>query len=444
MAVAANAMSLRDVPDSLVEKLRTILEAENKAVMETAKRSNVITLREFKDNQDTPDPVFRRKETAAKSMDARVTVDCSATCGTAPHLDLDATCASDRWAPQYVASGENSECECLKDYRCCDGNCPLVDKRTCWGANLAQKGLLYGTLGVDCCGCEMVECQNCAAVETKEEACPSNDKPLDCYDYSKHDHYAEDEAKCWRSKCYAKASDAPKDKECDKSCKKDKVATSHCLFDYNVCEASRFLADCPRKEKNHGVADLDYALKCYAAPVQIDDNDGGYYFVEADNSCTKCQKWRYDKLSCDTLNKAAADEDCHKFGENEMDKLCFTKKIKKDDCDCDVAECLLNTEVAEEDVFGATHECPKNHVKMSGVSICMEERDMCHKCPTVEVPQSCENGKIEETQDCNGCPKTICARASVPDTACECGKYALDKDTNTLSCDCIPPPPPLQ
>ena len=49
--------------------------------------------------------------------------------------------------------------------------------------------------------------------------------------------------------------------------------------------------------------------------------------------------------------------------------------------------------------------CPKDHVKISGVSICLKARDLCKKCPKyVEMDAAnCLNGKVVQSEDCNGC-----------------------------------------
>ena len=56
-------------------------------------------------------------------------------------------------------------------------------------------------------------------------------------------------------------------------------------------------------------------------------------------------------------------------------------------------------------VFPADEVCPKDHVKISGVSICMKKRDVCKKCPPqVKIDQNeCPNGKVVLERDTNGC-----------------------------------------
>ena len=49
--------------------------------------------------------------------------------------------------------------------------------------------------------------------------------------------------------------------------------------------------------------------------------------------------------------------------------------------------------------------CPKDHVKIKGVSMCMKRRDICKQCPplTPVDPADCENGKIVTETDGDGC-----------------------------------------
>ena len=50
-------------------------------------------------------------------------------------------------------------------------------------------------------------------VEPKNEVCPTNAaaRPLQCYDYTAHHHYAAAAHSCWRPHCDEKPSDAPPD-----------------------------------------------------------------------------------------------------------------------------------------------------------------------------------------------------------------------------------------
>ena len=62
--------------------------------------------------------------------------------------------------------------------------------------------------------------------------------------------------------------------------------------------------------------------------VQIPDPSGGKYYY-AKNKCQQCQKWRYDKKSCDAQNAAVAAATCHQVGANEFDKKCMKKNVNK-------------------------------------------------------------------------------------------------------------------
>jgi len=207
------------------------------------------------------------------------------------------------------------------------------------------------------------------------------------------------------------------------------------MGDYKVCKATKVIGDCPRKEKQTAIDELELPLMCYEEPVKVSDEDGGHYAKVGDLSCQKCTKWVYTAKSCADKNAAAAAVDCHQYGANKMDKKCFVKKTKQDSCTCDVAECIANS-VEEPDVFVESEVCPKDHVKMAGVSICMKERELCKQCPAlVEMTaEQCKVGKILKAQDCIGCPKYVCEQPKVPE--CECEKYTLDKENNALKCAC--------
>jgi len=417
LIASANAMSLTD---SLREQLRAVLNDE------LAKRSNVISLSDYLvDNEAAP---FKSK---------RDEIDCSAICPKI-HLELNAECASNKWAPNYSAVGPEGACECLTEYKCCDAKCTAVDKRSCWGVDSSKKGFLYGVFEVDCCGCNAVKCVDCEPVETKVEKCPSGGgaRPIECYDYTKNDHFAESADKCYKSECVEKASDAPTDETCDNRCEQEKTLMSTCQFPYKVCEGNRKRSDCPRIEQDFGVAALDWPLTCFKDPVLIDDDNGGHFYHEESDSCRKCKKWRYDKKSCDAKNAAAAAEDCHQYNAKEMDKFCMKKDISQDNCGCDVADCV-EREVTEEDEFDPSHVCPKDHIRMHGVSICMKKRDICKKCPPVVqiLDADCPKGTVTQSKDCNGCPTIVCERPRVPADECSCLKYKLTEGM-VLECDC--------
>ena len=61
---------------------------------------------------------------------------CHEICDETVHLNLDESCASAHWSPNYV---EKDGCECLDAYKCCDKTCPVVNVKTCWG-NGDKKG----------------------------------------------------------------------------------------------------------------------------------------------------------------------------------------------------------------------------------------------------------------------------------------------------------------
>ena len=63
--------------------------------------------------------------------------------------------------------------------------------------------------------------------------------------------------------------------------------------------------------------------------TQVLDSGGGYFYNVDDRKCSHCKKWEYAKLSCESQNKDADDQDCHLFGESKLDKKCFTKRIEK-------------------------------------------------------------------------------------------------------------------
>ena len=72
---------------------------------------------------------------------------------------------------------------------------------------------MYGETELDCCGCNAVKCKPCPEVDPKHQVCPTNTgaRPLDCYTYKAHHHYAADPHNCWRPNCDENETDAPTD-----------------------------------------------------------------------------------------------------------------------------------------------------------------------------------------------------------------------------------------
>lgn len=434
LVAAANAYSLSQLRSLIMEEMDREKRSEGKE----------ITLREHLNNLEKPDEWYREAPEHKRSMESREAdpapaEDCASVCGHPPLLDENATCDSEKWAPEYEQKGD---CECLKRYRCCDTKCAEVDLEKCWLNG--KKGYMYGRLDQDCCGCPIVQCITCEPPETEEEQCPRGEgaKPTDCYTYTKDYKYKSDAQQCYRSHCEPNSSDAPLDKVCDARCQANKTETSHCLFDYNVCKPSREFENCPRRQKQTAIDLLDpKPLHCYKDPEQVDDEDGGHFYGAESQSCEKCKKWTYEKKSCKDKNVAANEADCHKYGANQLDKKCFTKKMGLDDCGCDTHECLSASPESEPEIFLEKEECPKDHVKVVGTTICMRERHICKSCPPeIEIMKAdCPIGEILKDKDCNGCPIWKCEKPSV--TKCECGanklaRYAYNEEKNHMDCVC--------
>ena len=53
---------------------------------------------------------------------------------------------------------------------------------------------------------------------------------------------------------------------------------------------------------------------------QVVDRGGGHYYNRASAVCEKCTKWDFRLKSCAAKNTAAADEDCHEYGVQSLDK----------------------------------------------------------------------------------------------------------------------------
>ena len=62
---------------------------------------------------------------------------------------------------------------------------------------------------------------------------------------------------------------------------------------------------------------------------QVVDEEGGHFYKNSTEKCAKCTKWVYDMKPCEAKNFAAAAEDCHQYGSDQMDHKCFTKEIDK-------------------------------------------------------------------------------------------------------------------
>merc|ERR1712048_1035869 len=313
-------------------------------------------------------------------------------------------------------------------YKCCSGTCPTIDLETCWNNN--QKGLKYGVKEVDCCGCEVVKCLDCEPPSTSDVVC-SKAKPMKCYTYNSQAAHAPVTG-CWESSCPENPSDAPADDVCDTACEIEQVQTTDCSFNYKTCRPNRMINACPLRTPGANAPRL--GLQCYNDPIMIPDPSGGKYYDGGSDTCKQCNKWRYDKKSCDAQNEAVATATCHQVGENEFDKKCMKKTVTQDSCECDVHTCTVAHNEAESK-FGADEVCPKDHVKLTGVSICGVARDLCFQCPalipTDDVP--CPVGKVIESADTNGCPKNVCQLPTISGE-CATNNFRLDTDTNPFIC----------
>ena len=82
-----------------------------------------------------------------------------------------------------------------------------------YGSRLnSSPGTKFGVIEVDCCGCQVVKCEDCPPIPPKEQVCPSGAgaRPIDCYTY-KPQHSHANVTNCWIPECEENASDAPKD-----------------------------------------------------------------------------------------------------------------------------------------------------------------------------------------------------------------------------------------
>jgi len=156
----------------------------------------------------------------------------------------------------------------------------------------------------------------------------------------------------------------------------------------------------------------------------------------ADMKCKPCKKWIFEKKNCTKMNEKARMEDCHMAGTDELDKKCFTKTITPDSCKCEHATCQREENVDEKNKFEPEDKCPKNHKKVTGVTICMKARDVCIQCNPVVEP-TCDIGSfVSDDTDCNGCPIKRCEKFSIYaiNEACDCGLY--EEFDQTFYCTC--------
>merc|ERR1739838_1118216 len=116
-----------------------------KEMMNELERRDTVTLREYLDSLETPDPTY--KVSSKRSFDEREEIDCKNVCGPVPTLNLGQSCLSNRWKPNYAKKGES--CECLTEYRCCTDDCPTVTTDTCLGEDKSEKGRMYGVIPED-------------------------------------------------------------------------------------------------------------------------------------------------------------------------------------------------------------------------------------------------------------------------------------------------------
>jgi hypothetical protein len=336
------------------------------------------------------------------------------------------------WTPEFK---KNGDCECFSGYRCCGLECPKLNKDICFGESNKQKGYYFGVPEKDCCGCPTMKCIACEPPKSQDD-CPRGvgAKEKKCYTYKKY--HAKDDRQCFESTCVLKPSDA-KDEKCNMTCQTVEDGTSKCGFPQKVCKAKK--TKCEGKTKAQANQERSKSPGCYSDQVQVDPLDS--YWDASKESCMKCVNHTYPKLPCTSKNKVAKQEDCHKHTEDLMDKKCFDKILKKDDCGCVSASCSLKDAVEESDEIGSDEVCPKNHVKIKGITICKKKRrDICKKCPILEKidANNCPVGRIIKKNDINGCPTIMCQAPEIePD--CDCSEYEYVKEENRMKCDCKGP-----
>jgi len=406
---AANAFSL--------DALRNMLEEEEEK-MDKREDIKEITLKEYLDNLETPDPLYR-------TLSRRQTSDCSSVCGPLPSVDHTGTCASNKWVPNYVAKGN---CECLTEYKCCGNTCATANVESCWASG--QKGLKYGIKEVDCCGCEVVKCLPCAAPTDEATLCPNTQ----CYTYNGQAVH-QPVTGCFEAACPANPSDAPADESCDATCETPQSVASPCGHPYKICQGTKMIATCPRQQQMAAGNTPELPLNCYEAPTQVAHTSAGNYYDSSSDSCLPCQKWTYTKLSCASKNAAVDAADCHQIGANEFDKKCMRKDVSQDNCLCNKHVCVVDHSEPEAK-FGEGEVCPKDHMKLSGVSICGVARDLCLPCPALvakaQVP--CTVGTVMTSADVNGCPVNVCQPPAIPSAACASNTFAYDSGNNQFTC----------
>ena len=110
--------------------LKTPRLARNEMIQMSIAHTHVLT-------SIQPHPLYRLARGTEENEEG-ISLLCAAGCAPTPHLATDATC-NGAWAPNYVALGD-SGCECLTEYKCCDGTCPPINKESCWGQGAAEKG----------------------------------------------------------------------------------------------------------------------------------------------------------------------------------------------------------------------------------------------------------------------------------------------------------------
>merc|ERR1712157_204217 len=109
----------------------------------TQETDNEITLREYLENLPKPHPLFVNDRGEDDGGE-----ECEAICIHPKNVNgtLNKKCATGRWSPNYEEKGG---CNCLTEYKCCNGVCPKVDPNSCFGKNNATKGLQWGALMKD-------------------------------------------------------------------------------------------------------------------------------------------------------------------------------------------------------------------------------------------------------------------------------------------------------
>jgi len=409
---AANAFSLDALKRALEDELEFPMEKmQRNWGGEENEEAKQITLREYLDNLEEPHPTFRKRDPIVK--------DCSSACSKfKPQTDPSQKCKKEKWVPEYT---EVDGCECLSEYRCCADVCvDQTDLEVCWGDGAGNKGLKYGVQDIDCCGCRVVKCLTCPPVETQEKLCSKKKNP-GCYSYNAKG-MMNPKTGCYEATCpekYRNAADEGfSDKTCDTSCQRYVTKESTCKFPYDVCAPKKYVNTCPNHNEAAKGNNPRLAKKCYDAGVPVPDAANGNYWDAGRGSCQPCLKWTYNKKSCVEKNKAAVLQSCHQSeAETVKDKKCYTKVINRDSCECDSEViCQRNTGHGEVEMkFKADEVCPKNHVKISGVSICEMGRDICFPCPALIAKDKveCPYGKVELRTDINNCPEHKCVLPTI-------------------------------